>query len=420
MRYSIIGASIQQVQAMGATNIKGAPRTGIVFATLTPTQVQQLNSLGCSVSEIKQVKASTIAPPAPIAGAAVYAAEDILDLFGFEGLRAISDPPLYGKNCTMAIIDTGIRASHVLLQGRVVYSKNFSASPAGDGFNHGTNVASMAVAFAPLCNIVDIKVLDDDGYGTDEDVIMGLDEAISLYETQPEIAPWVINMSLGAPDDGNPNNPLRVACRAAIARGIWIVAAVGNDGPEPGSINIPAAERYVVAVGSAGMVNSEDFHVSSFSSRGPTGEGLIKPDGLMIGENLIMASSENDTATISKSGTSFATPMISAILLLYREGVVRFGGVGYPGEVPVGLDPAETELIPIEEIIDVWGARVSIKPVGAPAVKDNDYGDGVPFGPLMAQAVGAVPAVAISEIIAPILSLMMMGMVISAVPRSSG
>ena len=415
MRYSVIGATLQQVEDAGGKDVRIASNIGFIFASfVNDDQVTKLRSLGCIIKPVGQVKAlvtSEITVPTPLAGEALYTPQDILDLLGIEEMRSISDPPLYGANCTIAIVDTGIRGTHKLVQGRVVYSKSFVGSNTNDGFDHGTGVASIISSFVPRCNIVNIRVLDDEGMGTEESVTLGIDEVITLANTKPDIAPWVINLSLGSPDDGDINNPVRVACRVAIDRGIWVVAAAGNDGPDPRTVSSPACERYVVAIGSVAYNPSTGFSLSQFSSRGPTLEGLIKPDGVMVGEDLIVASAKSDTATLSKSGTSFSAPMLSGILLMYREAVVRFGGVAYRGGIPVGLDPAVTELVPIEDVLDTWAGRVSLKPEGAPAEKDNNYGYGVPFGPLMSRALGLREA-AVTDIMSlamPIFSLMILG-----------
>jgi len=423
MRYSISRCTIQQVISAGGANIKVAGHSGIIFANLDDAQAARLKSQGCAVNAIGRVKAAVfppVAPPTPILGVPKYTPSDVIGIFDFDDLRDTTDPPLYGTNCTIAIIDTGIRKTHELLYDRVVYSKNLSGGPPGDKFNHGTGVASTALAMAPQCNIVDIQVLGEDGEGTEEDVVMGIEEAISLIDTHPDYAPWVINLSLGAPDDGNSDNALRVACRAALSRGIWTVAAAGNRGPDLGTVDCPACEEYVAAVGSVGLTAEEEFVISKFSARGPTKEGLIKPDVLMVGEDLILASSVSDTATIAKSGTSFSAPMIAALLLLYREGVVRYGGVAYPGEVPPGLDPSLTELLPMEDLLDVYAGAVCAKPEGAPLEKDNTYGFGVPFASYIAQAVGLRPSLAgqMMEMVVPIFAIGMVGMMMSSMMKA--
>lgn len=414
MRYAIIGATIQQVIGIGGTNVKEARRTGIIFATLDKAQVGQLEAAGCQVTKVGKIGATIMPPPPPPAAAApIYSPEQLVVAAGLEDLRELTDPPLYGSGFNLAIVDSGIRESHEKVNGRVIYRKNYTADPMQDGYNHGTNVCSIALNLAPLCNILNLKVLDNEGMGTEEEVVLAIDDCIDLHDTRPEIAPTVINLSLGAPDDGNPNNPLRVACRAAIEEGIWVVAAAGNDGPEPSTILSPACERYVVAIGSA---KYEPFQVSGFSSRGPTAEGLSKPDVIMFGEDIIMASSISDTATIAKSGTSFSTPFTSAMALLYHEGLYRQARTT---EQLVGLPPEEMYFVSVEEAIDTYFPLLCIKPEGIAAGKDYDYGYGLPYGPFIAQAIGLRPAIDISSMLMPMLMIGMLGMVTTVMTKAA-
>ncbi len=413
MRYAITGATVEQVKNVGGTDIKEARSAGIIFATLTDAQAGQLRALGCKVNEVGKVGAAVM-PPAPIVGVAIYSPEQLSWVAGIEDLRQkLTKPPLYGQGFNLAIVDSGIRETHEKIGGRVVYRQNFTTDPMTDGFDHGTGVASIAVAVAPLCNLLNIKVLDNRGEGSEEDVVMGIDHLISLLDTRPELAPHVMNLSIGGPDDGDPSNPLRVACRAAIDRGIWVSAAAGNSGPNPGTIMSPACEKYVFATGSARYeAASRTYSVSTWSSRGPTTEGLVKPDALFFGEDIVIASSASDSATVAKSGTSFSTPFNSGIAILYHEGVLRCHGVQYPGGVPAGLHPEITWLITIQDLIDKYLAGVCAKPQGAPLAKDDDYGYGLPFGPYMAQAIGATPTLDLSTVLSAVVGMAMMGVVI--------
>lgn len=411
MRYSVIGATIQQVRSVGGKDIKEARHSKIIFTTLTMEQSKRLIALGCNVNLIGKVKATVIAPPVPVAGAPVYTPEELLEYVGLEDLRAMMRPLLYGSGMNLAIIDSGIRKTHEKISGRVIYEKNFTTDVMADNFDHGTGVCSVAVAVAPLCNILNLKVLNSEGEGYEEDVVLAIDHCVDLQETNPSIAPSVINLSLGAPDDGNPNNVMRTVCRMAIANGIWVISSAGNSGPDFETITSPACERYVAAVGSASY---DPFQISLFSSRGPTKEGLVKPDMVMFGEDIVMASSSSDTATIAKSGTSFATPFVSGTGILFHEGIVRYGRIMYVGEIPIGSLPVEIAgLITTEEMMDVWVGRACAKPVNAPLGKDNDYGYGIPYGPLVASAVGAAPAVLdITSMLGPIMLIGMMGVLI--------
>jgi serine protease AprX len=408
VRYAVIGATVEQIKSVGGTDIKETRSTGIIFATFTEEQVARLRSTGCTVSKVGSIKAAVM-PPAPVAGVPTYSPEQLVWAAGFEELRVITKPPLYGEGFNLAIVDTGIRETHEKIKGRVVYRKNFTSDPMRDGFDHGTAVASVAVAVAPLCDILNIKVLDDEGSGTEEEVVMGIDHVISLHDEAPEIAPSVINLSLGGPDDGNPYSPLRVACQAAIGRGIWVIAAAGNDGPDPETIMSPAAERYVAAIGS---VKYEPFTVSNFSSRGPTREGLVKPDAVMFGEDIVMASSSSDTATTAKSGTSFATPFASAMALLYHEGYQRRA---MPTREITGVYPELGVMVPIQDMIDVYLGGICVKPQGVLSGKDDDYGYGLPFGPLVKRAIGLRPAIDLSAVLTGLVTVSMLGMMVRAI-----
>ena len=396
MRYSIIGATVQQVQAVGGTNIKEAPYTGIIFAILDDNQVAKLLSQGCSVKPIKQVKAAQIAPPTPMVAEAIYTPDDIISFLGVEDLRYISDPPILGSGYTIAVIDTGIRETHELIAGRVVYSRNFTDDLMEDTYNHGTGVASLILAVIPMCNIINFKVLGSDGIGTEEDVVLAISQAIFLQDSNPGIAPQVINLSLGQPDSGDLDDPVRIACRAAINRGIWVVAANGNNGDVPGAVDCPACEEHVIAVGSC---SPDPFVISYFSSTGPTLEGLIKPDMVIFGENLLTASSEDDISLIAKSGASFATPFVSGLIVVYNEAMHVCG---------VYLDPSSS-LTP-EELLDTWLPVVSVKPQYALADKDNTYGYGVPDGALMLTALGVSIPSATPEIIEAVIPIFGLGM----------
>ena len=187
------------------------------------------------------------------------------------------------------------------------------------------------------------------------------------------------------------------------------------------TITSPACERYVGAVGSAKYILEESsFVISSFSSRGPTLEGFTKPDVVMFGEDIIMASSESDTATIAKSGTSFSTPFISGSSILYQEGWMR-APVRYPYSV-WGYYPELQELPGIDTLIDRYLEQVSAKPQGAPSGKDNEYGYGIILGSLVAQALGAAPAVGISDalsVLTPLLAIGMVGMMMGSMAKGT-
>ncbi|MBA7658770.1 hypothetical protein ES703_66729 [subsurface metagenome] len=430
MRYAVISRTLAisqleaEVKRCGGRNLKVAVASKQVFCDLEPAAIDKLKATGCVVSKVGGVRATVmppiVMPPTPVAAAPVYTPGELAWAIGLEEIRTIFEPPLYGEGMNLAIIDSGIRKTHEKINGRVIYEKNYTDDPMGDGFDHGTGVCSIVLAIVPLCNILSLKVLNDRGEGTEEDVALAIDDCINLHDTNPNIAPTVINLSLGGPDDANPDNPLRVACRAAIEKGIYVHASAGNSGPVSYTITCPACEKYVFAIGSAKYFSEEgSFVVSEFSSRGPTFEGLIKPDVVMFGEDISVASSVSDTATTAKTGTSFATPFCSGMHLLYHESVAKW--VTYeverlPGVLPRGaIGP---DVVSPAVMVEDFLPRICTKPSPVAAGKDNDYGNGIPLGSLVYQALTAIPAVDISTILTPVLAIMMMGMIIVPITKA--
>lgn len=323
-------------------------------------------------------------------------------------VRNIISPPVTGAGFTLAVLDTGIRETHRSLFGKVVYKENFSAAASTDDiFDHGTGVAYVAAGgravegeeqgIAPGANLMNMKVLDDNGDGRVEDIVQAIERCINLRSTHDPLDPLfpnLINMSLGTPDDGDPENPLRVAVEASVKDNLLgCVCAAGNGGPGAGTIILPGASYWADAIGAM----TYDFSVWQYSSRGPTKDGLVKPDLMWFGVDRIVASSKSDDAYAAKSGTSFSAPAIAGFGILAREYWVRAMGAQW------------TEMS-LEQIYAMY-PMISRKPQGAPAAKDNDYGFGMPFGDLFVQAVSP----GVSSMITPAMSMMFMAIMMKSV-----
>jgi len=421
MRYAVTSKELtvtqlqNEIKRSGGRNLKVASASKQVFCDLNDVAVGRLKSLGCSTTKVGGVRAvvalPVIAPPTPVAGVPTYSPAELTWAIGLEDLRSLTDPPLYGGGINVAVVGTGIRETHVRIKGRIVFSKNYTTDPMKDGFDHDTGVCDIIVTAAPLCGILNLKVLSNKGQGSEEDVALAIDDCISFWDTKPNIAPTVINLSLGGPDENDPSNPLRVACRAAIDKGIFIFASAGNGGPAPYSITSPACEKYVIAVGSA---NYEPFVVSGFSSRGPTLEGLIKPDAVLFGEDIAVASSESDTAVAAKSGTSFATPFGSAMGVLYHEGAYRQAILK---EAVLGVPAAEIYYVPADEMIDNYFPLICLKPTDVSPGKDNSYGCGLPYGPLVYKALVPAPALEVPTMLTGLMVIGMMAMMMGTITK---
>lgn len=185
-----------------------------------------------------------------------------------------------GKGQVVAVLDSGFDHPkfNLLAWQDVVDGSPRPIDPVG----HGTHVVGDVLATAPDAKIVAVRVMDEKGQGRPSDIIRGLQWAIQNKEKY-DIE--VINMSLGAGPDGRPDreDPINRAVEMATRHGITVVAAGGNSGPDVRTLGSPADSASALTVGAT----LDRQKVSDFSSRGPTDDGLIKPDIMAPGEFIV-------------------------------------------------------------------------------------------------------------------------------------
>lgn len=220
------------------------------------------------------------------------------------------DDESLGAGVDIYIIDTGVRTSHAVFTGRA--TQGFTATGSFvDGDGHGTHVAGTAggakFGVAQGANIIEVKVLGDDGSGSSSDTIAGMDWVISNHEkrrTQPGFVGSIMSMSWGL--QGRANSVDEVIAGASQA-GIHVSVAAGNDGADAcGSTpaHLGGANSDVVTVGSVNINNA----VSSFSNIG-TCVDIYAP-----GEQILSAWSTGDTIINFLSGTSMACPHTTGVM----------------------------------------------------------------------------------------------------------
>ena len=387
MRYAVISKGLtlaqleMEVKKVGARDISRTILLEQIFCELDEGQAQTLSKVsGLAVKPMQEYKTNQVLTALP-------PVETISDVFYL--LRSYFAVPLTGTGLTVAVLDSGIRKTHQSLLNKVIYEANYTGSPTADDiFGHGTQVAFVIAGgmhalgekagVSPGASLMNIKVIDDTGIGIDEGIIMGIDKVCHLAEEArrkglvpiDEMYPNIINLSIGGEDDGDPDNPVRVACRqASQVYGLDVVAAAGNYGPKMTTITLPACDPEVIAVGA--IETSGELVIWDKSSRGPTAQGETKPDFVIWGTNLEMASEKADDEYVTKSGTSFSAPMLAGLTGLLWESGRRAYGEGWQFKWTQARELAQ---------------YFSAKPQDAPVNKDNAYGYGLPaMGTMLGQ-----------------------------------
>ncbi len=114
--------------------------------------------------------------------------------------------------------------------------------------------------------------------------------------------------------DGN-STITSIYINKAVSRGIICLTAAGNDGPEAKTLYTPADADSAITCGAISFVNNM-ITPAKFSSRGPTGAGVIKPDIAAPGVSIIGAGNSYSTHLVKSNGTSLATPITAGAVAL--------------------------------------------------------------------------------------------------------
>jgi subtilisin family serine protease len=233
-------------------------------------------------------------------------------------------PDTAGQGVTAYIIDTGVRITHSDLGGRASYGYDAidNDNTAQDGHGHGTHVAGTVAGnsygVAKKAKIVGVRVLDNSGSGTTEQVVAGID-----WVTANAVKPAVANMSLG----GGVDTVLDDAVRRSIASGVTYAVAAGNE-TDNAANHSPARVAEAITVGATTSTDAK----ASYSNYG-AGLDLFAP-----GSSITSSWNTSDTATNTISGTSMATPHVAGAAALY----LAANPTASPAQVSTALTTAAT------------------------------------------------------------------------------
>lgn len=239
---------------------------------------------------------------------------------------------------------------------------------------HGTHVAGIVAAdwrtddkipsdknpisgVCPDMRVYDLRVLDHEGRGDEFSAIAAMQFVRYLNAHKDLMVIHGVNLSLSIKHDvanfACGSTPVCEEANRLVGAGVVVVAAAGNNGylqfvttrgPQEGyhsiSITDPGNTESVITVGATHRDSAHLYGVSYFSSRGPTGDGRLKPDLVAPGEKIVSTIPDGETKRMD--GTSMAAPHVSgaAALLLARYGEL----VGRPTRVKEILCKTATDL----------------------------------------------------------------------------
>jgi subtilisin family serine protease len=213
------------------------------------------------------------------------------------------------------------------------------------------------VGMCPDLTLYDFRVVGADGSGDEFTVMAALQFIRHLNQTRDKQLIHGANLSLSLKHDvanyACGRTPVCDECERAISSGVVVVAAAGNEGymrfetptgDSEGyrsiSITDPGNADGVITVGATHRYQPHTYGVSYFSSRGPTGDGRIKPDLVAPGEKIVAPIPGG--RLVAKDGTSMAAPHVSgaAVLLMARHREL----IGQPKRIKAILCGTATDL----------------------------------------------------------------------------
>ncbi|MFA5772658.1 MAG: PKD domain-containing protein [Thermoplasmata archaeon] len=301
-------------------------------------------------------------------------------LFGDKTTLQNSGFDVDGSGTTIAIIDSGTNITPALTTlpdgktSKVIGWKDFidGKSSPFDPEGHGTGMASIAAGVgrppyfagvAPGAQLVIVR-------GLGEAADTGLTPVFNSFQ-------WILDNknNFGGIDvlslsirqfydqasrlDGN--DPIDLAVDKLVSAGIVVVVLAGNEGPNSKTIGVPGTAKTVITVGAV----DDSYNICTFSSRGPTADGRIKPDLCAIGAGV-------RTLDTSRwvSGTSEATPHVAgtvALLLQYfNEQLGKYNSTS--AKSLIKITPAIVKDILIKS---------ASQPSRGSAYPNNNYGNGI-------------------------------------------
>ncbi len=290
-----------------------------------------------------------------------------------------------GAGVRVLMLDTGYKKDHpvfayanVLAEYDYVMGDGNTQNEVGDNVNqhnHGTGTWAVLGGYAPKALIgpafaaefVLAKTEDyvNEVHSEEDNYIAALEwgDTLGVDVASASLGYWGFDDSTAytlADLDGD-TAPITIAVDIAVAKGMCVVNAAGNEGPGASTIGSPADADSVISVGAVDSLGV----IQAFSSRGPTADGRFKPEVCARGRSTYWAQAWTN-AYGPASGTSLATPLVGGLAALLKEAHPDWSG--------------ET----IREALMATATRT--------ATPDNAYGYGIVQGVAAMTHNGATPS----------------------------
>jgi serine protease AprX len=291
-----------------------------------------------------------------------------------------TSPPETVPNNDTALTDAFGHGTHVA--GIIAGCWNNDKSPP-KAFNRQSDALGRDVSYVPVtttaisgialkCKLLSLKVLDDKGKGNVSNLIAAIALVQELNGYGRRLLIHGVNMSVGY--EFKPEwfacgqSPLCVEVNRLVRSGVAVVVAAGNTGygntttmyegvKASGialTINDPGNAELAITVGSTHRDMPHVYGVSYFSSKGPTGDGRLKPDLVAPGERILSCAAgiaKNDPDAdpplpeldyVEETGTSMAAPHVSGAIAAFLS--IRREFIGQPEQVKEVFMSAATDL----------------------------------------------------------------------------
>ncbi|MFC7371330.1 S8 family serine peptidase [Fictibacillus iocasae] len=337
-------ANVAQLKSLG---LEAHTFDELPMAAVRGTKLEVLSLLGASIGADSIYLNKTLE----------YKMRDTRALIGAE--RVWNELGVTGKGTTVAVIDSGIDATHEDLpmgekvvqnvkflvgsslfsdSSDALYLENVPNTDTSSG--HGTHVAGTIAGLGTASDGLYKGIAPDAklvGLSTGEaiNIFWALEAFDYAIENKDKYSIDVISNSWGTTGEYSAKDPINVASKAAHDAGMVVTFAAGNEGPDDNTLNPYSAAPWVISV----AAGTKDKQLADFSSRGVKGDSLLHPDITAPGQDIVSTKSKtglvmNGLGTVkdvnyiapehipyytTASGTSMATPHISGVAALMLQ-----------------------------------------------------------------------------------------------------